>query len=82
MLTLIEMSKTSRKSISLIIFLFSFLMGGPPNSDMFTTAFQAKSNPKMDGDVLNDPAWESIPAITTFTQKSCYREDGSKGHVF
>ena len=24
----------------------------------------------MDGDVLNDPAWESIPAITTFTQKS------------
>ncbi len=45
-------------------------MGGPPNSDMFTTAFQAKSNPKMDGDVLNDPAWESIPAITTFTQKS------------
>jgi len=45
-------------------------MGGPPNSDMFTNAFQAKSNPKMDGDVLNDPAWESIPAITTFTQKS------------
>ena len=45
-------------------------MGGPSNSDMFTNAFQAKSNPKMDGDVLNDPAWESIPAITTFTQKS------------
>ena len=45
-------------------------MGGQSNSDMFTNAFQAKSNPKMDGDVLNDPAWESIPAITTFTQKS------------
>ena len=64
------MCKKYPQSISLIIFLFSSIIYSFPNSDRFTKAYQAESAPIIDGDVLNDPAWESIPAITTFTQKT------------
>jgi len=64
------MCKKYPQSISLIIFLFSSIIYCSPNSDRFTKAYQAESAPIIDGDVLNDPAWESIPAITTFTQKT------------
>ena len=64
------MCKKYPQSISLIIFLFSSIIYSSPNSDRFTKAYQAESAPIIDGDVLNDPAWESIPAITTFTQKT------------
>ena len=64
------MCKKYPQSISLIIFLFSSIIYSSPNSDRFTKAYQAESTPIIDGDVLNDPAWESIPAITTFTQKT------------
>ena len=58
------------QSISLIIFLFSSIIYSSSNSDRFTKAYQAESTPIIDGDILNDPAWVSIPAIKTFTQKS------------
>ena len=64
------MCKKYPQSISLIIFLFSSIIYSSPNSDRFTKAYQAESALIIDGDVLNDPAWESIPAITTFTQKT------------
>jgi len=64
------MCKKYPQSISLIIFLFSSIIYSSPNSDRFTKAYQAESTPIIDGDVLNDPAWELIPAITTFTQKT------------
>ena len=58
------------ESISLIIFLFSSIIYSSSNTDRFTKAYQAESTPIIDGDILNDPAWASIPAITIFTQKS------------
>ena len=64
------MCKKFSQSISLIILLFSSIIYSSPNSDRLTKAYQAGSTPIIDGDVLNDPAWTSIPAITIFTQKS------------
>ncbi len=40
------------------------------NPDYITSAMNAPSSPVMDGDVLNDPAWEGVPAAETFTQKA------------
>ncbi|SVA17703.1 uncharacterized protein METZ01_LOCUS70557 [marine metagenome] len=40
------------------------------NPDYFTNAVKAQSDPVIDGDVLNDPAWEKIPTTETFTQKA------------
>ena len=40
------------------------------NPDYITSAMNAPSAPVMDGDVLNDPAWEGVPAAETFTQKA------------
>ena len=47
------------------LFLFSFL-----TSQNVTSAVKATSNPVMDGDVLNDLAWNDVPAVTTFIQKT------------
>ncbi len=47
------------------LFLFSFL-----TSQNITSAVKATSNPVMDGDVLNDLAWNDVPAVTTFIQKT------------
>jgi len=46
------------------ISIFSIIYSSP-NSDRFTKAFQTESTPTIDGDVLNDPAWELIPAYVT-----------------
>jgi len=35
-----------------------------------TSAAKTNSDPVMDGDVINDPAWAGAPAVTTFIQKS------------
>ncbi len=40
------------------------------NPDYITNAVKAQSDPVIDGDVLNDPAWEKIPTTETFTQKA------------
>jgi hypothetical protein len=64
------MCKKLSQSISLIILLFSSIIYSSPDSDRLTKAYQAGSTPIIDGDILNDPAWASIPAITIFTQKS------------
>lgn len=47
------------------LFLFSFL-----TSQNVTSAVKTTSNPVMDGDVLNDLAWNDVPAVTTFIQKT------------
>jgi len=47
------------------LFLFSFL-----TSQNVTSAVKATSNPVMDGDVLNDLAWNDVPAVKTFIQKT------------
>ena len=47
------------------LFLFSFL-----TSQNVTSAVEATSNPLIDGDVLNDLAWNDVPAVTTFIQKT------------
>jgi hypothetical protein len=47
------------------LFLFSFL-----TSQNVTSAVKATSNPVIDGDVLNDLAWNDVPAVTTFIQKT------------
>jgi len=47
------------------LFLFSFL-----TSQNVTSAVKATSNPLIDGDVLNDLAWNDVPAVTTFIQKT------------
>jgi len=40
------------------------------NPDYVTTAGVVNIEPVIDGRVINDPAWESLPGINTFTQKS------------
>ena len=40
------------------------------NPDYITSAVKARSVPVMDGDVLNDPAWDSTPSVESFTQKA------------
>mgnify|MGYP001174888322 FL=1 len=40
------------------------------NPDYVTTAGVVNIEPVIDGRVINDPAWESLPEINTFTQKS------------
>ena len=40
------------------------------NSDYITRAGIVKIEPVIDGHIINDPAWESLPGITAFTQKS------------
>ncbi len=47
------------------LFIFSFL-----TSQNVTSAVEATSNPLIDGDVLNDLAWNDVPAVTTFIQKT------------
>ena len=51
-----------------LFFLTSFCFS--QNPDYVTNAVKAKSDPVIDGDVLNDPAWESVPITETFTQKA------------
>ena len=48
-----------------LLFLCSFLTG-----QNITSAVKASSDPVMDGDVLNDPAWVNVPEVTTFIQKT------------
>ena len=38
--------------------------------DYVTNAVKAQSDPVIDGDVLNDPAWEGLAVVQTFTQKA------------
>jgi len=40
------------------------------NPDYVTTAGVANIEPVIDGHIINDPAWETVPEINTFTQKS------------
>ena len=40
------------------------------NPDYVTTAGVVNIEPVIDGRVINDLAWESLPGINTFTQKS------------
>ncbi|MEE2876471.1 MAG: DUF5916 domain-containing protein [Candidatus Neomarinimicrobiota bacterium] len=40
------------------------------NPDYVISALRVTSDPVMDGDVLNDPAWEEVPTAETFTQKA------------
>jgi len=54
-----------KKYIFTLLFLFSFLTG-----QNITSAVKASSDPAMDGDVLNDPAWANVPEVTTFIQKT------------
>ena len=54
-----------KKNLFTLLFLFSFLIG-----QNITSAVKASSDPVMDGDVLNDPAWANVPAVTTFIQKT------------
>jgi hypothetical protein len=54
-----------KKNIFTILFLCSFLTG-----QNITSAVKASSDPVMDGDVLNDPAWVNVPEVTTFIQKT------------
>ncbi len=50
------------------VFLYSFCFS--QNPDYVTNAVKAHSDPVIDGDVLNDPAWERVPIIVEkFTQK-------------
>ncbi len=39
-------------------------------SQQITKATRSTVDPTIDGNVLNDPAWEDIPAVTTFIQKT------------
>ncbi|MDP6755527.1 MAG: DUF5916 domain-containing protein, partial [Candidatus Marinimicrobia bacterium] len=54
-----------KKILFYCLFLFSFL-----TSQNVTSAVLATSNPLIDGDVLNDLAWNDVPAVTTFIQKT------------
>ena len=54
-----------KKYIFNLLFLCSFLTG-----QNITSAVKASSDPAMDGDVLNDPAWANVPEVTTFIQKT------------
>ncbi len=54
-----------KKILFYCLFLFSFL-----TSQNVTSAVEATSNPLIDGDVLNDLAWNDVPAVTTFIQKT------------
>ena len=50
------------------VFLYSLCFS--QNPDYVTNAVEAHSDPVIDGDVLNDPAWEGVPIIVEkFTQK-------------
>ena len=50
------------------VFLYSFCFS--QNPAYVTNAVEAHSDPVIDGDVLNDPAWEGVPIIVEkFTQK-------------
>ncbi len=40
------------------------------NPDYVTTAGVTNIEPVIDGHIINDPAWETVPEINTFTQKS------------
>ncbi len=40
------------------------------NLDYVTNAVKAQSDPVIDGDVLNDSAWEGVPVVEKFTQKA------------
>ena len=54
-----------KKNLFTLLFLCSFLTG-----QNITSAVKASSDPVMDGDVLNDPAWANVPEVTTFIQKT------------
>ena len=54
-----------KKNLFTLLFLSSFLTG-----QNITSAVKASSDPVMDGDVLNDPAWVNVPEVTTFIQKT------------
>lgn len=54
-----------KKNLFTLLLFCSFLTG-----QNITSAVKASSNPVMDGDVLNDPAWIEIPAVTAFIQKT------------
>ena len=50
------------------VLLYSFCFG--QNPDYVTNAVKVQSDPVIDGDVLNDPAWEGLPVVEKFTQKA------------
>ncbi len=54
-----------KKNLFTLLSLCSFLTG-----QYITSAVKASSDPVMDGDVLNDPAWANVPEVTTFIQKT------------
>jgi hypothetical protein len=54
-----------KKNLFTLLFLCSSLTG-----QYITSAVKASSDPVMDGDVLNDPAWANVPEVTTFIQKT------------
>jgi hypothetical protein len=54
-----------KKNLFTLLFLCSFLTG-----QNIISAVKASSDPVMDGDVLNDPAWANVPEVTTFIQKT------------
>jgi len=54
-----------KKNLFTLLFLCSFLTG-----QYITSAVKASSDPVMDGDVLNDPAWANVPEVTNFIQKT------------
>jgi len=54
-----------KKNLFTLLFFCSFLTG-----QNITSAVKASSDPVMDGDVLNDPAWANVPEVTTFIQKT------------
>ncbi|MBC8346465.1 MAG: carbohydrate binding family 9 domain-containing protein [Candidatus Marinimicrobia bacterium] len=53
-----------------VILIFGLLCPAISLGQHTTSALKATSNPVMDGDVLNDPAWANVTAVTTFTQKT------------
>ncbi|MDP6339763.1 MAG: DUF5916 domain-containing protein [Candidatus Marinimicrobia bacterium] len=54
-----------KKILFTCLCLFSLLPG-----QQVTSAVKAPADPIMDGDVLNDPAWAEVTAVTPFTQKT------------
>ena len=54
-----------KKKIITILFLCSFSI-----SQNIVKAIKTSSNPILDGDVLNDPAWSEVPEVNNFVQKT------------
>ena len=55
-------------SFLLIVSQISYVLA--QNPDYVTSAKKVDIEPSIDGDVLNDPAWEGVPTAEKFTQKA------------